>query len=149
MPRPKSRPFGVTVIALLLLVNGLFALAQGSSRLVELYQERAGLTGPDVLEDLSDATEDWTARDWLTVPFTISGIVLAWGMLTLHPRAWLATMALQAIFLASHLYDYFNGEPRTIDLVITLATVFYLNLSDVQLAFRGTTPNTARKSTSP
>lgn len=149
MTRAKNRPFGVTVIALLLLINGLIALVQGSTQLIELYQERAGLSEPILLDDLAEATEDWTARDWLTVPFTISGIVLAWGMLTLHPRAWLATMALQAIFLASHLYDYFNGEPRTIDLVITLATVFYLNLSDVQLAFRGTTPNTARKSTSP
>jgi len=148
MPRPKSRPFGVTVIALLLLVNGLFALAQGSSRLVELYQERAGLTGPDILDDLSDATEDWTARDWLTVPFTISGIVLAWGMLTLHPRAWLATMALQAIYLVIHLYDYFEGEARTLSLVITLATVFYLNLSDVQLAFRSAPP-VAGKTTTP
>ena len=51
MPRPKSRPFGVTVIALLLLVNGLFALAQEAPP-GRLYQERAGLTGPDVLEDL-------------------------------------------------------------------------------------------------
>lgn len=140
MTQPKTRPFGVTVIALLLLVNGVIALAQGSTRLIELYQERAGLTGPDFLEDLADATEDWTARDWLTVPFTISGIILAWGMLTLHPRAWLATMALQAIYLVIHLYDYFNGEPRTLGLVVTLATVFYLNLRDVQLAFRSAPP---------
>lgn len=144
MTRPKNRPFGVTVIALLLLVNGLIALAQGSTRLVELYQERAGLSESDLLGDLADATEDWTARDWLTVPFTISGIILAWGMLTLHPRAWLATMALQAIYLATHLYDYLNGEPRTIGLIITLATVFYLNLRDVQLAFRGVSPATQK-----
>lgn len=106
------------------------------TRLYELYEERLGLTEPGLLDELAAATEDWTARDWATVPFTISGIVLAWGMLTLHPRAWLATMALQAIYLVIHLYDYFNGAPRTVGLVIILATVFYLNLADVRLAFR-------------
>lgn len=114
MTRAKNRPFGVTVIALLLLINGLIALVQGSTQLIELYQERAGLSEPILLDDLAEATEDWTARDWLTVPFTISGIILAWGMLTLHPRAWLATMALQAIYLVIHLYDYFEGEARTL-----------------------------------
>ncbi|NLE52789.1 MAG: hypothetical protein GX613_15435 [Chloroflexi bacterium] len=148
MTRAKNRPFGVTVIALLLLINGLIALVQGSTQLIELYQERAGLSEPILLDDLAEATEDWTARDWLTVPFTISGIILAWGMLTLHPRAWLATMALQAIYLVIHLYDYFEGEARTLSLVITLATVFYLNLSDVQLAFRSAPP-VAGKTTTP
>ena len=130
------------------LINGLIALVQGSTQLIELYQERAGLSEPILLDDLAEATEDWTARDWLTVPFTISGIILAWGMLTLHPRAWLATMALQAIYLVIHLYDYFEGEARTLSLVITLATVFYLNLSDVQLAFRSAPP-VAGKTTTP
>lgn len=146
MLRRKKRPFGVTVIALLLLINGVTALAQSGTRLYELYEERLGLTEPDLLDELAKATKDWTARDWATVPFTISGIILAWGMLTLHPRAWLATMALQAIYLVIHLYDYFNGAPRTAGLVIILATVFYLNLADVRLAFHSA-PISARNIT--
>lgn len=146
MRQRKGRPFGVTVIALLLLINGLIALAQSSTRLYALYEERRSLNQPDLLSELSQATEDWTARDWAVVPFTISGIILAWGMFTLRPHAWLTTMALQAFYLGIHLYDYLNGEPRTASLLITLATVFYLNLSDVQLAFRGAA-RPARKGT--
>src|SRR5690606_7239876 len=148
MTRAKNRPFGVTVIALLLLINGLIALVQGSTQLIELYQERAGLSEPILLDDLAEATEDWTARDWLTDPFAIAVVIRAWGMLTLHHRAWLATMALQANYDVIHLDDHFEGEAPSLSLVITLATVFYLNRGAVQLAFRSAPP-VAGKTTTP
>ncbi|NLX11932.1 MAG: hypothetical protein GXY36_19975 [Chloroflexi bacterium] len=132
MTTQRKRPFGVSIIALLLLFNGLVAVVQGGLQIYDFYQAEEGRLETETFLRVS---EDWTALDWLTLPFTIAGIVLAWGMWTLHPRAWFATMALQGIYLAAALYDYFQGEQVFVQMLLSVATVFYLNLRDVQVMF--------------
>lgn len=128
----RRRPFGVTIIALLLLVNGLLAAARGGLQLYEFVETERG---DIVREEIEQFTGEFTALDWLTVPVTAAGIVLAWGMWHMHPRAWFWTIFLNGIYLIAHLIDYANGHPSYVQLLITLATVFYLNQRDVHLAF--------------
>jgi len=123
----------VTIIAALLLLNGLLALLTGLAEVIDLYRDLGGQITPDALQDRS---ADFTLLDWLTLPVTIAGIVMAWGMWTLHPKAWVATMFLQGLYLAAQLYVYFTGQPRYIQMLISVGTVFYLNQRDVQLVFR-------------
>jgi uncharacterized membrane protein (DUF2068 family) len=88
------------------------------------------------VEAVVEASENLTAIEWATLPFTLAGLVLAWGLWSLHPKAWTITMFLQGLFLAIQLYDYFKGEPVYLNLLVSVLTVLYLNQSDVQLVFR-------------
>jgi len=135
-PRPVKprRPFGVTIIAVLLLVNGMLAVVRGGMIAVEFYNEQQGTIEPG---EISELTEDFSLLDWLTLPVSAAGIVMAWGMWTLHPGAWFATMFLQGLYLLAQIYDYSQGDRPYGNLLITVLTVFYLNQRDVQLVFRG------------
>jgi hypothetical protein len=135
--RKRKRPFGVTIIAFLLLFNGMLAAVRGGLLIYDLYQEEQGNIEP---EEFAEFSEDWSLIEWLTLPLTAAGIVMAWGMWILNPKAWFATMALQGLYLIAQLYDYFQGDAHYVNLVITLATVFYLNTRDVQVIFRPPKP---------
>jgi hypothetical protein len=142
MSQPKhKRPFGVTIVAFLLLLNGVLATARGAGIVYRFYEEQNGQLEPD---KISERVEDLTLIEWLTLPITAAGIVIAWGMWALRPAAWLATMTLQGLYLAAQLYDYSQGQNVYPQLLITVLTVFYLNQHDVKLVFR-TTDTTASK----
>ena len=133
----RKRPFGVTIIALLLLLNGSLAAVRGGLLAYEFYQEEQGKIEPEAVAEFS---EDWSLIEWLTFPLTVAGIVMAWGMWILNPKAWFATMALQGLYLTAQLYDYIQGDPHYINMITTLAIVFYLNTRDVQVVFRPARP---------
>jgi len=142
MPHPKhKRPFGVTIIAFLLLLNGMLATARSARIVYQFYEEQNGQLEPD---KISERAEDLTLIEWLTLPITAAGIVIACGMWALRPAAWLATMTLQGLYLAAQLYDYSQGQNVYPQLLVTVLTVFYLNQRDVKLVFR-TRGTTARK----
>jgi hypothetical protein len=133
MLQPKhKRPFGVIIIAFLLLLNGMLATAHSARIAYQFYEEQNGQIEP---EKISERAEDLTLIEWLTLPITAAGIVIAWGMWALRPAAWLATMTLQGLYLAAQLYDYNQGQHVYPQLLITVLTVFYLNQHDVKLVF--------------
>lgn len=145
MLHPKhKRPFGVIIIAFLLLLNGMLATARGARIAYQFYEEQNSQLEP---EKISERYEDLTLIEWLTLPITAAGIVIAWGMWALRPAAWLATMALQGLSLAAQLYDYSQGQNVYPQLLVTVLTVFYLNQHDVKLVFR-TRGTTARRESS-
>jgi hypothetical protein len=134
MLQPKhKRPFGVTIIAFLLLLNGVLATTRSARIAYQFYEEQNGQLEPD---KISERAQDLTLIEWLTLPITAAGIVIAWGMWALRPAAWLATMTLQGLYLAAQLYDYSQGQHVYPQLLITVLTVFYLNQHDVKLVFR-------------
>jgi hypothetical protein len=131
--RKHKRPFGVTIIALLLLINGAFAVVRGVGELTDFYHEQRG----DIeAGQWHEVTEDLTISEAITLPLTMLGIVMAWGMWTLQPRAWFLTMGLQGIYLAVQLYHYTRGHASYVEMFTSLAIVFYLNQRDVQIVFR-------------
>ncbi len=145
MPQSKhKRPFGVTIIAFLLLLNGVLATARGARITYQFYEEQNGQIEAG---KISERAVDLTLIEWLTLPVTAAGIIIAWGMWTLRPAAWLATMTLQGLYLAAQLYDYGQGQHVYPQLLVTVLTVFYLNQRDVKLVFRRT-ENSAREGSS-
>jgi hypothetical protein len=146
MLQPKhKRPFGVIIIAFLLLLNGMLATAHSARIAYQFYEEQNGQIDP---EKISERAEDLTLLEWLTLPITAAGIVIAWGMWALRPAAWLATMTLQGLYLAAQLYDYSQGQNVYPQLLVTVLTVFYLNQHDVKLVFRTRGTTTRRESSS-
>jgi hypothetical protein len=144
LPPKHKRPFGVIIIAFLLLLNGMLATARSARIAYQFYEEQNGQIEP---EKISERAEDLTLIEWLTLPITVAGIVIAWGMWALRPAAWLATMTLQGLYLAAQLYDYSQGQNVYPQLLVTVLTVFYLNQHDVKLVFR-TKGTTARRESS-
>jgi hypothetical protein len=73
MLQPKyERPFGVIIIAFLLLLNGVLATARGARIAFQFYEEQQGRLEPD---KISERAEDLTLIEWLTLPITAVGIV--------------------------------------------------------------------------
>jgi TRAP-type C4-dicarboxylate transport system permease small subunit len=109
------------------------ATARGTRVAYQFYEEQNGQFEPD---KISERVQDLTMIEWLTLPITAAGIVIAWGMWTLRPAAWFATMTLQGLSLAAQLYDYSQGQNVYPQLLVTVLTVFYLNQHAVKLVFR-------------
>ena len=134
MPQSKhKRPFGVTIIAFLLLLNGVLAVARGAEIVYRFYEGQNGQIEPD---EISERAGNLTLIERLTLPITAAGIIMAWGMWALRPAAWLATMTLQGLYLAAQLYDYSQNQNVYPQLLVSVLTVFYLNQRDVKLVFR-------------
>jgi len=115
-----ERPFGVYVIALLQVVS---AITHASGVLAGL---EASILGN--LDDLST-----TAYALL---LSVSGLIVAFGLLRLRRWAWVVTMLWVGLIMAEQLVLYFEGEDTNYVLMaVSIVQVFYLNLSDVQSAF--------------
>ena len=118
--RKRRRPFGVYVIVLLQTFN---AISHGSGVI-------GGVEDP-LISTITDAASDTVA----TVIMVI-GLVVAAGLLLLKRWAWVATMLWVGAIMAAELVLFFRGDdPNYVTMAISIAQVFYLNLSDVQVAF--------------
>jgi hypothetical protein len=116
--RPK-RPFGVTMIAVILVISSPTAalgwLVQDSPfGLDEVYQQTS-----DVISTL----------------FALSGIVLAVGLWRLKRWAWVGAMIWFGVEMAGSLIAWRQGEPHYALMGLGIISVFYLNQRDVQRAF--------------
>ena len=117
-PRGK-RPFGVYVIAVLQALN---AFSTGARFLGVIDAPQLGVLNT-------------TASDGLAALLMVVGLVVAAGLVMLKRWAWVATMLWVGVTLASELSLFFSGEDTNyLTLAISVAQVFYLNLSDVQRA---------------
>lgn len=112
-----KRPFGVYVIALMLVLNGL---AVGLSVL---------------LEDQFDLDRSLNPAETLKFSIGFPTIFIAFALLMLWRWAWVTTMLLTGLNLATGLYLYLDGNPNYISMVINIFIVFYLNQREVQRAF--------------
>lgn len=64
------------------------------------------------------------------------GLGIAVGLWLLQRWAWVATMLWVGFTMVGALLAYFRGTPEYSLMLLSVAVVFYLNLSDVQQAFR-------------
>jgi hypothetical protein len=116
----RKRPFGIYVIAALQALNAL----------------ASGLRAVGIVDTPQIGVIDETVSGSLATVVMIVGLVVAGGLLQLHRWAWVATMLFVGLNLAAELAFYFSGKDTNYTvLVISIAQVFYLNLSDVQAAF--------------
>jgi hypothetical protein len=116
--KPK-RPFGVTIIALLLTLYALgilasFALVTQTNALGELVRT------------------DYEFAGLLLDSF---GLLIAFGLWRLRRWAWLALMLSLGVTMALYLGAYASGYPPYVSMLIKVVMVFYLNQGEVRQAF--------------
>lgn len=114
-----QRPVGVTVIAILLVLNGLAAIIAGISIL-----SAGGGTGAFLV----------------TLIFGLALLYVAFGLWTLQAWAWLATLALEGIDGLLALLTLL-GAPGTfeawISLIVAAVVIYYLARPEIRSAFHG------------
>jgi hypothetical protein len=116
----RRRPFGVYAIALLQALN---AITHGAGVVLGL-------------EDHLVVSAATIASDAFAALYMVVGIAVAAGLLLLKRWAWVATMLWVGGIMAAELVLYFrNDDPNYAVMALSVAQVFYLNLSDVQGAF--------------
>src|SRR5258708_34143405 len=92
---PRKRPFGVTIIAILLFISAILQIIFGIFILtgIMLVSPLAGLF-----------------IGWIPLALGIVSFIFAWGLWTLKPWAYWATVILEIVNIAINLFSL--GQPR-------------------------------------
>lgn len=131
-----KRPFGVTLVGVLLLVQGLFLMVLASAAIFLNATLHGGRLGPLLAIDFArlTVTDPFSAVlvGALGVFIALSGV----GVLRMLPWAWLAAMALQGWTLAVFLLAYFTRAQSSYpSVLLSVVIVFYLNSRTVRRTF--------------
>ena len=126
MKRGK-RPFGVTIIAILKLLNALAILSAIGVLAI-------ALSGGD-LERIEQQFEQENDLRLTSIVLGMLGLVVAIGLWRLRFWAWAGIMILTGLSLATNLMNYFRGDPLYVAMAFDVLVVFYLNQRDVRRAF--------------
>ncbi len=127
----RRRPFGITVIIILLIFNvvvtGMILFLSLGSETGTITLLLLNITDPLVLK--------WALAAILTIE-----VAMVIGLWRLDHWAWFILMLQVGISMAADLWSYyFYHEFSTFSMLINIAIVFYLNQSEVQKAFAGET----------
>ena len=113
----RSRPLGITIIAIIVAIYGVLSIIAGIGLL------SAGVTVPGVIGLILGVLQ----------------LILAWGLWTLQPWAFWATVIIEVITLLDGIYALVRGTsgPGIVTIVIALIVLIYLFADrNVRAAFR-------------
>jgi hypothetical protein len=131
-----KRPFGVTIIGALLLLQGLVLVVSVAVGVwLRITHQGDGQQTTIVIAFGGFMLYEWPAvvvGGALGVFSVAAGI----GVLRLHPWAWFVAMVLQGWTLATLLVDYFiRGGGSYLNMLLAATIVFYLNTRSVRETF--------------
>ncbi len=127
--RPRKRPFGISVIIFLLVVNvlflgiALFAFVQVPMGEIIFWILR--IDNPAIINIFF----------LIVILFEAS---IAIGLWRLQRWAWVLIIIQVGLSMLSDLWGYFSGYSSYMTMLINVIIVFYLNQREVQRAFSGT-----------
>ncbi len=134
-----KRPFGVTLVGVLLLVQGLLLVALAAAVIFLNVSLAGSLSGVVLTTNMTRLTPTGVLSAVLVgvlgIFIALSGI----GVLRVVSWAWLAAMALQGWTLALFLFSYFIRGQSTYStypsVLLSVIIVFYLNSRTVRHTF--------------
>jgi len=130
-----KRPRGVTIIGVLLFVQGLVQAVAIALALAPLIPSLAHALPPGItVAAHRPSNGDWIGFGTQAVVAVLS-LVGGVGMLGLRPWAWVVAMLLEGYALTLYLWAYFTGRPRYLEMLIAAVIVFYLNTRAVRSVF--------------
>jgi hypothetical protein len=136
---PRKRPWSVTAVGLLLLLQavGLFVLGAVYFAIVYLLDFWAPLSALSA-EELLLGVVNKVLMSIIFIPLSLLAILTAIGFLRLWRNAWTNAMLLQGFTLLIALIRYFTGKPFYVYVLMLygIFMVLYLNYHEVQVAFR-------------
>ncbi|MFZ2487090.1 MAG: DUF2127 domain-containing protein [Anaerolineae bacterium] len=123
--KPHRRPFGLYAIIVLEALAAVITLG-----LAYLLWRNA----PTLFTNETERLNMYGSLSWDIIRAIIQ-LVAAIGLWYRRQWAWLATMLLTGLSMATDLWNYVNKAEVSITLAISIAIVFYLNQRDVQQQF--------------
>ena len=93
----RKRPFGITIIAILLFISAVIEIIGGLSSVI-------GTTPTGTMSDV--------LLGWFPLAMGVIELVLAWGLWTLKPWAYWGTLLVEIVNILIHFFG-FLGLPRT------------------------------------
>jgi uncharacterized membrane protein (DUF2068 family) len=124
----KARPTGVTVIAVLQAIGGIFSILGGLALL--------GLGGLGAAAGETGAGGLAAVLGGLTLILGIASLVLAYGMWNLLEWAWMGTLIVQGLSVALGILNLVTGgAPSYIGIIINIAIIAYLMQPQIKSVF--------------
>ena len=136
-PMRRRRPFALIALAGLL----LFKAALAMMLLMGVSLAESGLPS-DILRlnpELGDLVRAASLSQGILVAITAILVVAAGGLLMLHRRGWLLAMVATGVFVAFDIVAFTAGTANYLWMALNIASVFYLNQTDVREAVGVTT----------
>jgi hypothetical protein len=137
--KPRKRPWSVTAVGLLLLLQavGLFGLGATHFAIVYLVDLWAPLSALSAGELLLGVV-NMVVMSIIFIPLSLLAVMAAIGFLRLWRNAWTNAMLLQGLTLLIALILYFTAKPFYVYILMlySIFMVLYLNYYHVQMAFR-------------
>jgi hypothetical protein len=132
----RPRPFGVTIVVVLLLVSAAIALPSSVLGLVDT------VLGEGTIEPLpARTTLELIGALALVLALGVLALAAAIGLLRLQRWAWVLVMLMVGAQMASNLWQYFAaGDRPYVEMLLNVVLVFYLNQREVQRSFGQRTP---------
>ena len=137
--RSRKRPWPVTAVGLLLLLQAVMLFGLGAIYFVAVYLLDAfGHVLELSAEELLLGMAESVVMSIIFIPLSLLAILAAIGFLRLWRSAWTNAMLLQGLTLLIALILYFTGKPFYVYILMlySIFLVLYLNYYDVQMAFR-------------
>ena len=130
----KKRPWSVTALTVLLVIEAIALVSTGSFKLYEdIY-----LTSQNLLTRIIDMSI--TPIGYLSIPLSLLTLIAAFGFIRLWPGAWLNAMLVQGIVLMFLLILHFTNNINDITdygiMAYAVFIVIYLNYNEVHATFR-------------
>ena len=135
--RRRRRPFALIALAVLLLFKAGLALLL----LLGVSLAESGLLA-DVMRlnpELGALVEAATLSQGLLIAIAVVLVVAAVGLLSLHRRGWLLAMVATGVFVGFDIVAFTAGTANYLWMALNIASVFYLNQTDVREAVGVTT----------
>jgi uncharacterized membrane protein (DUF2068 family) len=118
----QRRPFGVTVVVIIQLIEALAVLSVFGLPFIENV-------------DLLGRPVHLSNHAIVSLSTEIVSIIIAIGLWRMHRWAWVLIMMQLGIIMAFDLVAYFSGDPNFLSMLRNIVIVFYLNQTDVRAAF--------------
>jgi hypothetical protein len=128
----KHRPDGVTILALLLLVQGVLLVVLG----IVVPALPAARMLPGVVARLLAAVSLGSLLPGVAqAGLGVAALITSIGIFQLRPWAWLMAMALQGVILVVLLIEYLLGGHSYLDMLLASVVALYLNWRPIRQAF--------------
>jgi uncharacterized membrane protein (DUF2068 family) len=145
----KARPLGVTIVAILTVINGIILLASGvfavifAPQIITSALNQANVTmtdqqGQELANNIAGvASTAAVIGGGIVIAFGIAWLLIAWGLFTAKGWAWIVTVILAIVSAIFSAIGIGGGGfiPHVIILIIDIVILYYMYRPNVKSYF--------------
>jgi hypothetical protein len=130
-----KRPRSVTIIGVLLLVQGLVLSIAPGVLIGLMVASYLDVLPEDMANDVSGVVQEGSLPFFSSFVVGIFGLVSSIGLLRTRYWGWLMAMIVQGVAMTLKLIEYTRGQPDYMQMFVSIIIVFYLNQRHIRQFF--------------